>query len=124
MDLDDMLGLAGDIGRYQFLLTALFSVINVLHAFHYFAQTFISIEPTNWCEGSGLECTEPNLNGSMQTCSSGWLYNLTGGFGTVVSEVAIRMFMYLCYVPAYICVCYIPIYTHLNRHMCVYDICI
>jgi hypothetical protein len=117
MDLDDMLGLAGDTGRYQFLLMALFSVINVLAAFHYFAQTFISIEPTHWCEGSGLECTEPNLNGSMQACSSGWLYNLTGGFGTVVSEVAIRRYTYLLCTCIYICC--IPIYTHLNGHMCV-----
>jgi hypothetical protein len=112
MDLDDMLGLAGDKGRYQFLLMALFSVINVLSAFHYFAQTFISIEPTHWCEGSGLECTEPNLNGSMQACNSGWLYNLTGGFGTVVSEVAILMYMYLCYVPAYMYYVYVTyLYT-------------
>jgi hypothetical protein len=95
MDVDDMLGLAGDMGRYQLLLMVLFGVINVLSAFHYFAQTFISIEPAHWCVGSDLECTEPNVNGSTRPCSSGWVYNLTGGFGTVVSEVAIFMSTYL-----------------------------
>jgi hypothetical protein len=87
MDVDDMLALAGDMGRYQYLMMALFSVINVLSSFHYFAQTFISIEPEHWCSGSGLECMEPDLNDSMKTCSSGWHYNLTGNFSTAVSEV-------------------------------------
>lgn len=87
MDVDAMLALSGDMGRYQYLLMALFSVINIVSAFHYFAQTFISIEPEHWCAGSGLECTEPYLNSSMRPCSSGWQYNLTGGFRTAVSEV-------------------------------------
>jgi hypothetical protein len=95
MDVDGMLALAGDMGLYQFLTMALFGVINVLSAFHYFAQTLIGIEPAHWCKGSGLQCTEPNLNGGMQACSSGWLYNLTGGFSTVVSEVAICMSIYI-----------------------------
>jgi hypothetical protein len=82
-----MLALSGDMGRYQYLLMALFCVINVLSAFHYFAQTFISIEPDHWCAGSGQQCIEPDLHGSMRACSSGWQYNLTGGFSTVVSEV-------------------------------------
>ena len=87
MDVDGMLALSGDMGRYQYLMMALFSIINVLSSFHYFAQTFISIEPAHWCAGSGLECMEPDLNDSMRACSSGWQYNLTGGFSTAVSEV-------------------------------------
>ncbi|XP_069696013.1 organic cation transporter protein-like isoform X2 [Periplaneta americana] len=87
MNVDDMLALAGDFGRYQYLLMLLFSIINVLSAFHYFAQTFISIEPEHYCANSGLECSEPDSNGSLVPCSSGWLYNLTGGFDTVVSEL-------------------------------------
>jgi hypothetical protein len=87
MDVDGMLALSGDMGRYQYVLMALFSIINVLSAFHYFAQTFISIEPDHWCAGSGLECVELDLNDSMRACSSGWQYNLTGGFRTAVSEV-------------------------------------
>ena len=87
MNVDDMLALSGDMGCYQYLLMALLSVVNVLSAFHYFAQTFISIEPQHWCVSSGLECMEPDLNDSMRACSSGWQYNLTGGFSTAVSEV-------------------------------------
>jgi hypothetical protein len=87
MNVDDMLALSGDMARYQYLLMVLFSVIHVLSAFHYFAQTFISLEPEHWCAGSGLECMEPDQNGSMRACSSGWQYNLTGGFNTAVSEV-------------------------------------
>ena len=85
MEVDDMLALAGDFGRCQYLMMALFCVINVLSAFHYFAQTFISIEPDHWCKGSNhSQCGD---NTTAQTCEAGWEYNLTWNFETVVSEV-------------------------------------
>ncbi|XP_046621484.1 organic cation transporter protein-like isoform X1 [Neodiprion virginianus] len=47
VDVCSMLAHAGDFGRYQILLMVLFSLVNVLSAFHYFAQTFITIQPAD-----------------------------------------------------------------------------
>ncbi|XP_063223093.1 organic cation transporter protein-like [Bacillus rossius redtenbacheri] len=83
MDVDDMLMEAGGFGRYQWLLMALFSVINVLSAFHYFGQTFISLAPDHWCADDG------NSSSEALDCAGGWQfdYNSTYGFRTVVSEL-------------------------------------
>ncbi|XP_020706515.2 organic cation transporter-like protein isoform X2 [Athalia rosae] len=48
VNVDSMLAYVGDFGRYQILLMVLFSMVNVFSAFHYFAQTFITIEPENF----------------------------------------------------------------------------
>ncbi|PSN44621.1 hypothetical protein C0J52_10017 [Blattella germanica] len=85
MDVDDMLALAGDFGRLQYLMMIMFSIVNIFCAFHYFAQTYISIVPEFWCKGSDhLQCQD---NENATTCEAGWDYNLTGGFNTVVSEL-------------------------------------
>lgn len=49
VDMDSMLRCAGDFGRYQRILFTLFSIINVITAFHYFGQTFLNILPQNNC---------------------------------------------------------------------------
>lgn len=51
-DADALLAKAGDFGPYQWLLMALFSLVNVASSFHYFSQTFISIAPEHWCNAS------------------------------------------------------------------------
>lgn len=48
VDVETMLRHAGDFGRYQILLMVLFSLVNVLSAFHYFAQTFITTQPNDF----------------------------------------------------------------------------
>ncbi|KAJ9595127.1 hypothetical protein L9F63_013602, partial [Diploptera punctata] len=69
MDVDDMLALAGDFGRCQYLMMILFCIINVLSAFHYFAQTFISIEPDHWCAGTNHSRFVSELN---WVCKDNW----------------------------------------------------
>ena len=86
-----MLALSGDMGRYQYLMMALFSIINVLSSFHYFAQTFISIEPEHWCAGSGLECMEPDLNDSMRACSSVSSKDVQGRLSTALYHSLFRL---------------------------------
>lgn len=49
MDFDKILEKCGDFNRYQFLLLALFGVINLLVSMHYFTQTIISFVPNHWC---------------------------------------------------------------------------
>ncbi|XP_044765758.1 organic cation transporter protein-like [Coccinella septempunctata] len=55
VDIDGMLHLVGDFGRYQFLLLFLFSIINVLSGFHYFGQTFISVIPEYECNSTSFD---------------------------------------------------------------------
>lgn len=54
IDVESMLSHVGDFGRAQIILMILFSFINVLSAFHYFAQTFISVVPIYTCK---YQCT-------------------------------------------------------------------
>ncbi|CAD7092957.1 unnamed protein product [Hermetia illucens] len=49
MDFDRILEKCGDFNRFQFLLLALFGVINLLVSMHYFTQTIISFVPNHWC---------------------------------------------------------------------------
>ena len=50
-----MLAQAGDFGRCQLLLLALFSINNILSAFHYFGQIFITVEPEHHCHIPGVD---------------------------------------------------------------------
>lgn len=95
MDVDAMLSKVGDFHRYQYKLLMLFSVINFISAYHYFAQTFISIIPP-------FQCTKPNstkyidtmacqlieVNGSdtIRTPCHHWDYNTSYGFISIVQE--------------------------------------
>lgn len=54
VDIDAMLEKAGDFGRYQIFLMVLFSFVNIVSAFHYFSQTFISVTPEHWCNSTGF----------------------------------------------------------------------
>lgn len=58
VDIDAMLEKAGDFGRYQIFLMVLFSIVNVVSAFHYFSQTFISVTPDHWCNSTDFSEVE------------------------------------------------------------------
>nr|CAD7395569.1 unnamed protein product [Timema cristinae] len=90
MDVDDMLSHAGDFGRYQIFLMALFCIINVLSAFHYFSQTIISVVPEHRCRDADplMSLQEAEINTSVGNCVSGWDYNLTHGFQSIISEAS------------------------------------
>lgn len=55
MDFDQILAKCGDFHRYQYLILALFGLINVLASMHYFTQTVISFVPDHWCYHEKLE---------------------------------------------------------------------
>lgn len=96
VDVDTMLSYVGDFGKYQIILMSLFSFINVLSAFHYFGQTFISVIPEFRCniniynlnETTENKCYMFN-NSERMPCNSGWIYNNTNtyGFIGIVEEV-------------------------------------
>lgn len=99
INVDSMLWHVGDFGRYQYMLMFLFSVINALSAFHYFGQTFISLVPNFKCQLSNeenatsvtpLQCSKI-LTFSNETveipCNSGWEYNNTYNYVSLVQEV-------------------------------------
>lgn len=81
-DVDSALKRAGDMGRFQCLLMALFSFVNVISAFHYFGQIFISVVPEHWCKGTEgavnvSECTVGTLREGVlveEACEGGWDY--------------------------------------------------
>ncbi|CAG9759860.1 unnamed protein product [Ceutorhynchus assimilis] len=101
IDVDRMLAYAGDFSRYQIILTCLFSIINILSAFHYFGQTFSSLTPEYRCNSTSynqtetlaLECSiEFFKNGSKyleEMCDTGWVYNDTNTYGyiSIVQEL-------------------------------------
>lgn len=103
-NLDDMLAYVGDFSRYQAILIALFSLINVLSAFHYFGQTFTTLVPDYSCSTlnynqedvvATLECSiRFSKNGSdvyiEEPCTNGWIYNTSNfsGFVSIVQEVS------------------------------------
>ncbi|XP_067013677.2 organic cation transporter protein isoform X2 [Anabrus simplex] len=112
MDVDDMLSQAGDRGRYQVMLVALFAIINVLSAYHYFGQTFISLVPEHYChlpdvdqanvslyrarDGlcsrydrnlSGVEPPQPENDWPTRYCNTGWEYRLEENYTTIISEM-------------------------------------
>lgn len=120
MDVDSMLEHAGDFHRYQVLLMVLFSFINILSAFDFFAQLFIFIAPQayfcklpdmNWetlsdetlnlgpADGKCfhynvtqttelVDTDQPRVdNLTLEACQSGWHYNLTSGYQSIISEV-------------------------------------
>ncbi|XP_055904118.1 organic cation transporter protein [Eupeodes corollae] len=55
MDFDKILEKCGDFNRYQFMILALFGMINVIISMHYFTQTIISFVPNHWCYHEKLE---------------------------------------------------------------------
>lgn len=116
IDADDLLAQAGGRGRYQLLLIALYAFVNVLCAFHYFGQTFITLVPPHKCvikeissnrqslydlDGDASSCQryDVNLSGLMppnatqkrewprRQCDAGWRYTLPGDFQSIVSEL-------------------------------------
>lgn len=102
IDLDSILSQVGDFGRAQIILMVLFSFINVLSAFHYFGQTFISIVPKYTCNYESCcdhnvtvnSCYILTLEGNdtnvTKPCSTGWKYNNTQtyDFIGIVEEVS------------------------------------
>ncbi|XP_077294654.1 solute carrier family 22 member 13-like [Arctopsyche grandis] len=111
VDIDTMLEKAGDFGRYQVFLMVLFSIVNLVSAFHYFSQTFISVIPEHWCNITELQdfteinettaigiremvmqLKDPNCNrfdpfNESMKCDTGWIYNRDNGFESIVSEL-------------------------------------
>ncbi|XP_044256798.1 organic cation transporter protein-like isoform X1 [Tribolium madens] len=99
INIDSMLAHAGDFGRYQCILMFLFSVINLLSAFHYFGQTFISIVPDHKCKMSVKE--DPRFIATEQCsytifhkdiyqkipCTQDWDYNNSYGYVSIVQEL-------------------------------------
>ncbi|RZB40707.1 organic cation transporter protein, partial [Asbolus verrucosus] len=99
IDIDTMLSHAGDFERYQFILMFLFSVINVLSAFHYFGQTFISVVPGHKCKLSNKEDSQYIVAAQCSNtifqndtyyelpCTQGWTYNNSYGYTSIVEEL-------------------------------------
>ncbi|KAG5890981.1 hypothetical protein JTB14_037967 [Gonioctena quinquepunctata] len=94
MDIDSMLSHVGDFGRAQVMLLVLFSLINVLSAFHYFGQTFISVIPKYECkfdeekDNSIVETCDimevfDNGTSSHSPCTNGWVFNTDNIYGFV-----------------------------------------
>ncbi|KAK7869297.1 hypothetical protein R5R35_012866 [Gryllus longicercus] len=79
IDADVLLEQAGGRGRYQLLLVALYSVVNVLCAFHYFGQTFITLVPPHRCrlpevcDAAAEERWRYNVPGDAAAC---WRFDL------------------------------------------------
>ncbi|GLH02804.1 Uncharacterized protein GBIM_08772 [Gryllus bimaculatus] len=79
IDADVLLEQAGGRGRYQLLLVALYSVVNVLCAFHYFGQTFITLVPPHRCrlpevcDAAAEERWRYNVPGDAASC---WRFDL------------------------------------------------
>ena len=99
IDVDTMLWHVGDFGKYQCILMVLFSVINILSAFHYFGQTFIGVVPDYKCKllldedprylEAGTCSYKIYQNESVQEipCSNGWNYRNSYGYVSIVEEV-------------------------------------
>lgn len=88
MDFDAVLRHVGDMGRFQYLLLFLFSVINVISAFHYFGQIFISVVPQHKCkvpQDGDFDVTSCKINN--ESCSAGWTYDAYYGYISAVQEV-------------------------------------
>ncbi|CAH1153783.1 unnamed protein product [Phaedon cochleariae] len=93
-DIDAMLSHVGDFGKFQLLLMLFFSLINILSAFHYFGQTFISVVPEYECVFPGnkenvvidqCELTMFSENSSQYSipCPNGWNFNKNTTFGYI-----------------------------------------
>ncbi|KAB0795782.1 hypothetical protein PPYR_09843 [Photinus pyralis] len=99
VDVDIMLRHVGDFDRFQYLLIGLFSLINILSGFHYFGQTFISVTPEYKCKPSPyddvnkttyLACYKTIQEGATTkkvACNSGWDYNTSYGYISIVQEM-------------------------------------
>lgn len=48
MDIEQLLAHCGDFGRYQWMLLALFCLINILSSINYYSQTIITFVPEHW----------------------------------------------------------------------------
>lgn len=118
MDFDQILAKCGDFGRYQFMILALFGLVNVIVSMHYFTQTVISFVPDHWCYHEKLEnktfdeiaaiyagfesksCTrleDFNLDGTNVTVSTEkcerWIYKYDYGYRSMNTEVSKNYFM-------------------------------
>lgn len=49
---EELLKASGNFGPAQWLMLSLFCLVNVLSAFHYFAQTFITLGTGSACDNS------------------------------------------------------------------------
>lgn len=97
IDVDTVLSYAGDFGKYQYMLIALFSVINILSAYHYFGQTFIALTPDYKCKIIGNETATVipeqcfilyNDTNTTKSCSE-WNYESDYKYYSIVQEVSI-----------------------------------
>ncbi|XP_060516080.1 organic cation transporter protein-like isoform X2 [Cylas formicarius] len=99
LDIDGMLAHVGDFSRYQLMLMFLFSIINILSAFHYFGQTFTSLVPLHKCNATGVAnssiadpCSIRIFDNSSYVdvpCTTGWIYDdsNTNGYISIVQEL-------------------------------------
>lgn len=96
IDVDTVLSYAGDFGKYQYILIALFSAINILSAYHYFGQTFIALTPDYKCKLFGNETDTViskqcflfhNDTNSEKSCSE-WNYDSEYNYNSIVQEVS------------------------------------
>lgn len=120
MNVDKMLAFAGDFGLQQYILMGLFSVINILSAFHYFAQTFISVLPNGYECIASITNTSSNIerrslsNMELEStlvrshhygrcysqedqnllCQNGWAYTLDYNYSSIVDEVCFSDIIY------------------------------
>lgn len=96
IDVDTVLSYAGDFGSYQYNLIALFSIINILSAYHYFGQTFIALIPEYECKiiqtdknYTASQCFLYHENGNKtfkEECAE-WNYQLDYNYTTLINEV-------------------------------------
>ncbi|XP_055849913.1 organic cation transporter protein [Episyrphus balteatus] len=110
MDFDKILEKCGDFNRYQFMILALFGLINVIISMHYFTQTIISFVPNHWCYHEKLEnksfteiaviyskfenpsCTKLldidgyNVTVSTEACTR-WIYDYDYGYRSMNTEL-------------------------------------
>lgn len=92
LDVDAMLNRVGSMSKYQYVLMLLFSFINIISAFHYFGQIFISVQPQYKCDvgedfANATECTRRRLlDGKEEDCFS-WKYEGYYGYVSIVEEV-------------------------------------
>lgn len=100
LDPDAVLQHAGDFHLFQYTLVGLFAVINVLSAFHYFGQTFATLQPeyrcTSWQNDTVNNSVNNGFDGNQcyrtvgeeveEYCTK-WEYKSSFGFKSIVEEL-------------------------------------
>jgi hypothetical protein len=92
--IEELLLKAGDWGLAQGILLAIFGLLNISAAWHFFAQTVISITPPFTCATPGPSPCHEWINGStteFRQCASGWTFNLSQSPITLTTEASIFM---------------------------------